>query len=373
MRILRLTSTLAALVLLATAIPALAAEGRIPIWKPVALGPGATPGSYVVTRDISTPAGGGSAIAVFGGPGFEEIEIDLNGFTVFGDPGGGVPVIELVGVRSVTIRNGSLRPTGPGGFGIRAAAVEKLVIEDVKTVDGDFGFFLEEVPNFAMRRNIILNPAVEGIYIDGLGGVPSPPTGVIEDNQIKDAGMFGIHVFNSHSGVQIVRNRVDRAGGHGIFLQFGNTCIVAENTVEQAFDGISLEQIEGCKIYNNVTSSNNGTGINAIATFDSLFLDNVSSKNVLSGIETDGERNLFDRNVVSANGCYGIWFRGRNNNYGRNTARFNGGACGAPCGVAPVEICTPPYGGGAFAPDLCVDAVLNTSLCDNMMPGPPRS
>lgn len=155
-RVLRLTGALAALTLLVTALPALAAEGRSPVWTPTILGPGSTPGKYVVTRDITTPAGGGTTIAIFGGPGFEEIDIDLNGFTIFGDPGGGVPVIELAGMRSVTIRNGSLRPLGPGTFGVRATSVQKLIIEDVKTLDGDFGFFLEEVPNFALRRNIIV-------------------------------------------------------------------------------------------------------------------------------------------------------------------------------------------------------------------------
>ena len=373
MRILRLPGAVAALTLFVIALPALGAEGRIPLWEPIGLAPGSTPGSYVVTRDIITLPGGGSAITVLGGPGFEEVEIDLNGFTVFGDPGGGVPVIELSGMRGVTIRNGSLRPLGPGSIGIRAVGVEKLVIEDVKTVDGEFGFLLEKVPSFALRRNIIVAPGLEGIYIDGAGGLPSPTTGTIEDNQIKDSIGMGIHVFGFHSGVQIVRNRIDRAGGPGIFLQDGNTCLVSENTVQEAIEGIFLEQIEGCKIYNNVTSFNNGTGIMAVATFNTLFLDNVSSNNTGSGIETDGERNFFDRNVLQVNGCYGLWLLGRNNNYGRNTARFNGGGCGAPCGVAPVEICPVPYGGGSVVPDLCVDAVLNTSMCDNMMPGPPRS
>lgn len=369
----RLAGAFVALSVLAAVVPATAGEGRIPIWQPTALGPGSTPGKYVVTRDVTTAAGGGVTIFVSGGPGFEEVDIDLNGFTLLGDPGGGVPVIEVSGMRSVTIRNGSIRSLGPASLGIRAVGVEKLVIEDVKTQDGEYGFFLEAVPNFAIRRNIVVAAGLEGIYVDGVGGAPSPTTGTIEDNQVKDASGMGIHVFNKHSGVQIVRNRIDRVGGPGIFVQDGNTCLVSENNVQEAGDGILLEQIEACKLYNNVTSFNNGNGIFALSTFNSLFLDNVASNNAASGIETDGERNLFDRNVVSVNGCYGIRFAGRNNTYGRNTARFNSGACGAPCAIAPVEVCPAPYGGGAFAPDLCVDAVLNTSLCDNMMPGPPRS
>lgn len=352
-----------------------AAEGRIPIWEPVALGVGSTPGKYVVTRDVF--GAGGPTIFITGVAGaLEEVDIDLNGFTLFGDPAGpGLPVIEAINLRTLTIRNGSLRNLSGTGDIIRATNVQKVVIEDVKTLDGDNGIFLESVGSFAIRRNIIANSGVNGILIDG-AGLPVSMSGVVKENLVKNSIENGIVIMNNHSSVAVQDNRIDGTlNGNGIWLQFGNDCLVAENTVEEAAkQGIFLEGLRGCKIYNNVTAFNGGNGILSLADM-SLFLDNVSTNNVLSGIEQFGVLGHFDRNVLSQNTCYGLHFIGPENTYGRNTARGNAGgaACGAPCGGGPIEICPAPYGGGAFPPDLCVDAPGTTSFCDNMMPGPPRS
>ena len=352
-------------------VPALAAEGRIPLWEPTVLpGPGIT-GKYVVTRNIAAPAGG-TAISVLG-TGQEEIDIDLDGKTLFGDPAGALNIIEVIDVRTVVIRNGSLRALGPpaGGNSVFISNVQKVILEDLRIEDGGIGISLKGSPSFAIRRNVIVGADPVGIQIEG-AGLPVPLTGFVEDNLVKDSIDVGIWVFDNHSGVSIDRNRVDRTnGGPGIWVQFGSACKLAENIVQEAgTDGIQLEGIRGCKVYNNVTSFNNANGIAGLGTTSTLFLDNVSSDNSFSGLMTDGFLNRMEQNVLTSNGGCGLWFVGPDNTYGKNTARGNlGGAGCGPCAGGPLALC--PVAGGSFAPDLCVDAPGNTSFCDNLMPGPP--
>lgn len=369
----RFFSVVAAVVLAGLSLPARAAEGRSPIWQPILIGAGSRPGQYFLSRDVDATGTGAPAISIVGGPGLQEVEIDLNGFTVFGDAAGGSAVINVAGLRSLTVRNGSVRHLGPFGDGISVTDVDKVVIEDVKIQDVTTGINLVRVSSFAVRRNIVLQAGFTGIFVNGFGA-PRPITGVLEDNQISDADSNGIYVRNDHLGVQAVRNRVLRVPfGPGIILSQGKACLIAENTVEEARDGIVLDGLQNCKVHNNVTSFNTGHGIASVTSTNVLFLDNVSSSNAFSGIYYDGSGSLFDRNVLTANGCYGLHLLGPDNTFGRNAARFNVGACPWPCGVGPVEICAPPYGGGSAVPDLCVDAPGNTSLCDNTMPGPPQS
>ena len=95
-------------------VPALAAEGRIPLWEPTVLpGPGID-GKYIVTRNITAPVGG-TVISVIG-TGQEEVDIDLDGKTLFGDAAGAANIIEVFDVRTVVIRNGSTTLTRNGSM-----------------------------------------------------------------------------------------------------------------------------------------------------------------------------------------------------------------------------------------------------------------
>jgi len=369
-----------ALLLILTAARVVADEGKIPLWEQTVLDSTAAgvdiSGSYIVTENISAGAGSGPVLTIIC-DGTDEVDIDLNGFTLFGDPGGLADIIKAVDCRTLKVHNGSLRALGPPpGDALHIDTTEKVTAEGLRITDGANGIFLAASPNFTIRDNTIVNPGLDGIHVAG-AGLPVPVSGTIERNLVKGAVGGGITVIDNHSSVAIAHNRIDRTfGGSGIFLQNGNGCLITQNTVEEAFqDGIFLETIEVCKLHNNVSTFNGANGILLIDVHNSLVIDNVSGRNGLSGIEHQGERSKFDNNVLSTNGCFGLHLAGRDNDYARNSAKFNSGAavCGAACGVGPVEVCPPPYGGGATAPDLCVDAPDNVSYCDNLMPGPPRS
>ena len=83
--------------LLATT-PLRTAEGRIPIFEPVVL---TASGKYVVTRDITAPAG--TRVIEVSGASTKVFEIDLNGFTLTSD----FIVIDANNVKSIVIRNGT--------------------------------------------------------------------------------------------------------------------------------------------------------------------------------------------------------------------------------------------------------------------------
>ncbi len=359
---------------LCVALPAIAAEGRIPIWEPTVI---TTSGKYFVSRNISVPPGGGPAILL--GAGVEHVDIDLNGFTLSGDPGGAIAVIEASGpVRAITIRNGDLRNLGPGD-GIHVTTAEKVVIEDVKVLVADVGIHLEDCLAVALRRNMVNTTGLDGIRVTGFGlGFPSRTTGTIVDNIVRETGGDGIRVEASHSAMQIRTNHVDFAGGIGIAVVGGEGFIIAENTVESASgDGIFSEASNNSKIWNNSVVSSGGNGMTLIALGGFLILDNNISFNARNGIFIDGFINHVDRNVINFNGGCGLKFGpgGSDNTYGRNTARLNDTAGACTCGpiIPGIEICPAPYGGGAFPPDFCSEGPGNTSFCDNLIPGPPRS
>lgn len=369
--------------LMSATAPAHAGEGRIPVWEPLTITcpcpPGNGPGQYVLTRDVAAIAGGGAgAITIAGVPGIlEHVELDLNGFTVSGDPAGGSDAILAFGLRSLTIRNGSVRSLGAApGDSIHVIDVAKVVIEDVKVENGTDGIRIENVTSFAVRRNVVAGVLADGIHVDNVA-VPDLASGTIEDNQVRDTNGRGIAVENNFSSVSLRNNRLERAGGGGISAGGGESLIVAENTIEESnADGLLVFNVNVGKIHNNVSDRNAGVGLLLVGSAGFLVLDNVSSNNVLDGMIVDGVQNQIDRNVTSFNGACGLRFgAGSNGNtYGRNTSRGNGVGC-ACVFVAPIEVCPAPYGGGSFPPDFCNEPAIgnNTSFCDNLMPGPPRS
>jgi hypothetical protein len=349
------------------AAPALAGEGRIPIWQPVSITPGME-GKYVLTRDVAA-VGGSGLPAIDIQPGTVAVDIDLNGFTVYGAD---THAIQAVGVDSLTIRNGTIMFGQGDGIGVDDC--RKAVIEDVKIefVAG-FGIRLTTVANFAVRRNIIVSdqdadpPMIGGIWVDGIQA-PNPVEGKIEDNQIDSAG-FGIQL-NVGSAVTIRGNQVeDAVQGDGIHVSVCDGCLIAENTIQRAIGmGIVLSEVNVNKIYNNVVfGSSDGIALLSNSS-DCYVLNNNSSQNQPgSGLVVDGFRNQIDGNVFNFNASAGIWFMPNmvptNNTYGRNVMRGN---LAIP-GGSPGCVATPPP---CIVPDLCDDGGGNTSFSDNMSPVP---
>jgi parallel beta-helix repeat protein len=343
-------------VCLLAGLPVIAGEGRIPIWQPITIGPGQE-GSYVLTRDI-TAAQGSAAIDIQ--PGTVAVDIDLNGFTIYG---ASFPAILAQYVDSLTVRNGTIM--GGGGAGIWAEWCRKVVIEDMKIefIEGG-GIWLMEVKTFAVRRNIITNcDSQYGITADGYSFDPSALIeGTIEGNVIREC-LGGIVVWNG-SSVAVINNRIEETEANGIYTDICNSCLFERNTVESTGEhGFEMRSLFGSKIHNNLVSNCDEDGINLVNANSTLILNNVASENGGSGLVVVGGRyNQVDRNIFTGNGLAGIWFYSSSlgNTYGRNTLRGNLSAPGT-C------VFTPPTCG---IPDLCDDGTNNTSFGDNMGPGP---
>jgi parallel beta-helix repeat protein len=373
-------------------LPAIAAEGRTPIyaWQTNIT----APGKYIVTRDIFPLICTAPPIDIVTAPGPPippgHVDIDLNGFRVAACPGH--PVIHAVGQDNITIRNGTVMW---GDYGVfieadpsdDAARNRKVVIEDVKVMDVLIaGIQLSGITDFALRRNNViitdafqLTQTQEGIVIDGrVGADPYVPIkGTIEDNQVERTG-GGITVRGG-SGVAIINNRIEdiaviaQPPAQGaIVYDVSEGGLIAENTVARIADGagIYLGDTHGCKVYNNVVreAANNGIHI-AGRSHDNLVLENVVTLCGLDGCLVEGSRNFVDRNLLNINcqsgiqTCWGLHFSaafaGSDNTFGRNTARGNQGAPGS-CVAGP----------GPYAPttDFCDEQPGNGSFNDNYMP-----
>jgi len=346
--------TLCALVFAGT-LPALAAEGRIPIFGP---GPIGADGKYVVTRDIFG-TGAGPVIDILA----PNVDIDLNGFTLT-EPAGAFPVINVPGifVTQLTVRNGSLNS---GSFGIDAPVPgDKIVIEDVKIgFPTTTGIHVLDIVSIAIRRVMIQGVGGgPGILIDGI----APQTAVIEDSVIRDVGGDGINFISG--SITVLNNKIAGTGGLGppgaaISLTAADSSLVSENTiVGSGTEGIALSGTRGGKLFDNLVQSSVSHGIHLdLGTSGILVLNNVATGNGFAlpgghGLFVEGSLNQLDRNTLNSNSGYGLFFTGGGNTFGRNMARANGGPAGCPL---------------LFPPNSCDVGAGNSTFGDNLIPGPP--
>jgi parallel beta-helix repeat protein len=374
------TVVLALLVAVGAIPPALAAEGRTPIFAAGTVL--VDDGAYVVTAPLAGGAGAVITVNAF------KVDIDLNGM-VLTNNGANFPVINVLpGVDQVTIRNGTL---SSGSVGIEALGQTRSVtVEDVRIVDmlvgAGRGIHLDDVRAAVIRRVEIADTLGEGISWDG-GFLRRH--GTIEDNLIqRTAGGIILSAPNEGFSLSVRNNRVFEAGtgnagqfvGYGIVVGGFNGSIIAENTVNQArADGIFIRQSRSLKIYNNTVSGSGGNGIRLDSnSFGNLVLDNVAVSNGTallpiggSGVLVEGGSNTIQGNLLNNNLGFGLQFCNNNlscgNTFGQNTARFNQGSvtgfCGA-CGGTPA----------LFPPDSCNVSCFptqNNSLGNNLIPGPP--
>jgi parallel beta-helix repeat protein len=346
------------ILLLAGALPALAAEGRVPIFAP---GPIVADGKYIVTRDI-VAVPGGVVIDVLA----PNVDIDLNGFTL--TQPFALPVINVGGVPThLTIRNGSL---ALGTFGIQASiAGGQIVVEDVKIQSpSTVGIHVLDIENIAIRRVMLQDVGGPGILIDGLG----VHTATIESCVIRDVGGDGIALLGGGGTIAVLNNRIEATniaglgpGGASIYLAPVLGSLVSENTITaSAAQGIFLRGTKGNKLFDNVVQGSNSHGIHLDAgAIDTLVLNNVASGNGFGlpgghGLFVEGDRNLIERNTLNGNSGYGLFLTlgSAANTFGRNMARGNAGPAGCPL---------------LFPPNSCDAGVGNSTFGDNLIPGPP--
>jgi len=366
----RLTIGAAVCAIAALTLPALAGEGRIPIYTwPTVI---SSPGMYIVTQNLNATGSGASVIIVQA----SDVSIDLNGFTLETD---GAPVIQVLGLTNVTIRNGTLKrgtrgidmSLGPGG------TRHKLVIEHVNVIGAQGeGIYLFQISDFAIRWCNVLKTGREGIWIDGVGPAPQVVTqGTIEHNRLEATAGITVRFGSS---VAIVNNRLEDTtvvalppSMAAIVYDYSYGGLIASNTVETTVggSGIFLGDAKGNKLFDNVVREAQMNGIDlAGMSDDNLVLENVVSGCANDGIRVDGSRNQVDRNVTNLNcqngtgQCWGLHLTrawgGRDNTFGRNTARGN-------LGVAAVCLAAPPY---PATTDFCNEQPGAGSFNDNYMP-----
>lgn len=349
--------------------PVIAAEGRTPVFLGGTVI--AADGRYILTRNISSVGAGIPVITI----GASKVDLDLNGFTIFG--AGGAAAILIAGpVVEVRIHDGTIidgdygvdRPLGPPG--------RLVILEDLKILDSGFaGVHLGDVENVAIRRNTIFDPGMEGILIDPPGLFRH---GEIVNNSIKRTGDDGIAVF-SGAAMEISHNQIEVAGsgaiglGTGISLTDSVGCLLKENVISDASDhGILLTGASsGNKVYDNVIRHAFINGILLISGADNnLLLNNVVTDCGFDAGGADGllvmsSGNHIEGNTLNANSGCGLHFAltAGLNVFGRNVARGNGLVPGACPGAA---LCAP-----LFTPDSCDEGGLNDTSLENMIPGPP--
>jgi parallel beta-helix repeat protein len=344
---------------LALALPAVAAEGRIPVFAPTTL---AADGKYILTRDIMG-TGAASPIVITA----PNVDLDLNGFNVI-EPGGGFPVILIPGfIASGSIHNGKLTT---GSFGIEApfgGAGGKLVIEGVRVQGSGTVGIHSAAETTIIRKSVVEGNGGDGILIDGA----APKTGQVDSNVITSPGGNGIVFANGN--ITISNNSIAGTGLIGILISPGTGCLVLENTVGGAgTEGIVIRGSKGNKLFDNVVreSASNGIHIDPGST-DTLVLNNVSTGNGFllppgNGLIIEGDQNLVERNTLNSNNCAGLFFTGLGcaNTFGRNMARGNVGACALGACAGPPAL---------FPPNSCnaCGAPVNSTFGDNLIPGPP--
>jgi parallel beta-helix repeat protein len=349
-------------------LPAVAGEGRIPIWQyPTSI---TQAGKYIVTRDIINPGGAPQPIIDIQ---VASVDIDINGFTL-DNSGSPAPVINIADdVVDVVIRNGFLVGGTHSIERSSAASTEgqRVVIEDIQTRKADgTSIHLWEVREVAIRRVNILDPGVHGIHIDRNTGFTN---GIIEHCTIRlnIPSTDGIHIDRA-SSLAVRHNRIETPGLHGIHLMDSYAVLVGENTISDA-DGIAvhLENTKGCKIYNNVISRGEQHGIRIDpGSWENLLMENTVRESGWAGNPApgiggghgfliEGDVNYLEGNTAIRNDACGFIFVGNDNTFGRNMARRNDpglvGWC-APCVALPT-------------PDYCDTIGSNHSRTNNMAAG----
>ena len=361
----RIVSTMLVVCALAAALPAFAAEGRIPVFAPSILG---VDGKYIVTRNIMG-TGAAPVINITA----SNVDLDLNGFTLT-EPAGAFAVVLVSAASEIHVHNGTLI-AGNASVDVAAAAGRKLILEDLRSQDaagaGPGALHAMGIDSVVIRRCVVVGaPGMTGITVDG----PGVHSGTIEKNVVRGT-LSGINVLNG-SAMSIVENAIEGTtvggGGLGIALM-GAGNIIALNTIQEADGtGISvLNRSRGNKLYNNTVFSSGGDGITVLSggpgafNNSNLILDNVVTASTGNGLFIQGSQNKVENNVLNENGGCGLVFSGpaTGNTFGRNMARANVGGA-----VFCAAAACPPL----FFPNSCDASFgVNDSYGDNLIPGPP--
>jgi parallel beta-helix repeat protein len=342
--------------------PLLAAEGRTPVYLAGTL-IGAD-GRYILTRNIT--GGGGIPVITIAAA---NVDLDLNGFTIFAGPAS--PGIELPpGVpQDVKIHNGTIVGGVVGIIRHPGPPSQRLVIEDMRLRDqtGDGIAIFDTVETVHIRRTSIRKTGASGIILIGAAFT----NGSIEHCSIKETGADGI-LIDTAAAFEISHYNLEvpgaGAGFSGIVLVKCVGVLLNQNVIsDPGLYGIDLKSSKGNKLNNNVIRHAFKTGIHVdSASGDNLILDNIATDCGFDlppghGIHVEGFQNHIHGNTFNSNFSCGMLFDGASflNTFGRNMARGNGagGGCALPCFTL-------------FPPDSCdLSGAMNDTSLENMIPG----
>ena len=324
-------------VLCLVALPALAGEGRIPVFEWTEI---TKPGKYIVTRNLPfNPTDAiirinvsgvdldlnGMTLDQTGNPGsevilipFTETDITIHDGTLIGGfngitlgqgvapvPGGGDGrlIIERVTIKDPTRAGVNRTGTAPIGNGL---TVRNCVIQGAGThgIKVDNSLVSNAVVSFVAEDNVIQNVSGDGIRIDG------PLFGKIVGNVIREAVSGGISVdldlTNSDRNlcVSVQDNRIEEiSGGSGITLEDVEGCVVSGNTIRKvSVRGIDLRNTDASIVSHNVITDAADDGIRLLSTSsDNLLMNNNVSANGNVGILVSGDRNELRENLLNSN------------------------------------------------------------------------
>jgi len=285
-------------ILLLLAAPSWAEDGAVPVYEPVVI---SSSGRYVVTRAFS----GANPIQVA----VDDVDIDLNGFTLTSTSGAVVAIAD--GVTDVSIHDGHLTG-GSDGIVYLSAVASRL---RVRNVDIDATGYGIRVATAAKEVTIagcnIVGVSQDGIYLETLIGVPS--TFSVTDTRVTSVAAAGIHAVGFGSGEVSHCSVVDYGAGAGnvagIWLEQSDLVLVFSNTVagDAAGGGDGIRVNYGSRVTENAVFDLPGDfGITnfSSAVIDQNLVDNAAVPIFAQGFYSDVlENSVQGADPTSALGC----------------------------------------------------------------------
>lgn len=321
-------------VVLLSAFPAYAADGRVLLWQPTTI---SQPGYYLLTRDLPALASGFTIAA-------SDVTLDLGGHRL--DFASAVYAIWVnAGATRITIRNGTIAGASYGVYSHSPISRTRIALEDLTVIDAtSCGLYVYGAEHADVSGCIVGSVNFDAIYLHGASG---PFDGRIVANTVYRAGASGIYTGGAR-GMEIARNTVHDVGQvsccyKGIELTSdaswdagGN--IVSRNTLRfgRGNDSQGITTYPGSnrnQILENVIEGNSGDGIWLLSSGNRV-ANNVISKNAKNGVRVEGTRNLVEGNLVEGNAQYGVAFMNANGHAYRNNM-LRGNTLGPNTGAAP--------------------------------------
>ncbi|MBP7149077.1 MAG: right-handed parallel beta-helix repeat-containing protein [Acidobacteria bacterium] len=275
-------------VLLAPGMPALAADGRTPIWEPTTI---TEPGAYYLARDLVSDGNKLITIAASG------VDLDLAGHALSG-PGLGTGVSIAPQQERVRIHDGVFRSLGDG---IEASQARAIVVEHVRCEAGFRCVFVTN-SDTTIVRDCQLSGTGPVLYL-----IDTRPA-IVERNLIETTGSIEPARLLSTDSVRAEDNASVLATNRAQIYTSGNAVWIRSNRVIKTSGFVALSTGgPGSVAEENVVSG----GWLAAAEADTVVAGNIVRDNVsvVAALDLRGVRPLVEDNLISANAGDGIVFQ----------------------------------------------------------------